>query len=58
VLSRHPYTALLMRQALPVTDDRAGVLARFVAEIDPLDAAALAAALREAADWPGKRAAS
>jgi predicted transcriptional regulator len=48
VLSRQSYTALLMREALAVSDDRAGVLARFVEEIDPEDAAALAAALREA----------
>jgi len=49
VLSRQAYTARLMREALAVSDDRAGVLARFVEEIDPADAAALAAALREAA---------
>ena len=36
-----------MHDALAVSDDRAGVLARFVEEIDPADAAALAAALRE-----------
>jgi predicted transcriptional regulator len=58
VLSRQSYTALLMREALAVSDDRAGVLARFVAEIDPADTAALAAALHEAAEWPGKGAAS
>ena len=52
VLSRQAYTALLMREALAVSDDRAGVLARFVEEIDPEDAAALAAALREAPEWP------
>ena len=49
-LSRQAYTAQLMHEALAVSDDRAGVLARFVEEIDPADAAALAAALREAAD--------
>lgn len=47
-LSRQDYTAQLMHEALAVSDDRAGVLARFVEEIDPADAAALAAALREA----------
>ena len=36
-----------------MSDDRAGVLARFVEEIDPADAAALAAALREATEGPG-----
>ena len=46
-LSRQAYTAQLMHDALAVSDDRAGVLARFVEEIDPADAAALAAALRE-----------
>ncbi|MCE0765995.1 BlaI/MecI/CopY family transcriptional regulator [Pseudonocardia kujensis] len=47
VLSRQAYTARLMHEALAVSDDRAGVLARFVEEIDPQDAAALAAALHE-----------
>ncbi|GAA1277597.1 BlaI/MecI/CopY family transcriptional regulator [Pseudonocardia aurantiaca] len=51
-LSRQSYTAMLMREALAISDDRAGVLARFVEEIDPEDAAALAAALREAAEGP------
>jgi predicted transcriptional regulator len=46
-LTRQAYTAQLMHEALTVSDDRAGVLARFVEEIDPADAAALAAALRE-----------
>jgi predicted transcriptional regulator len=49
-LSRQAYTAQLMHEALAVSDDRAGVLARFVEEIDPDDAAALAAALQEAPD--------
>jgi predicted transcriptional regulator len=49
VLGRQAYTARLMHEALAVSDDRAGVLARFVEEIDPADAAALAAALLEAA---------
>jgi predicted transcriptional regulator len=49
VLGRQAYTARLMHEALAVSDDRAGVLARFVEEIDPGDAAALAAALLEAA---------
>ncbi|MCU1665238.1 MAG: transcriptional regulator, mecI family [Pseudonocardia sp.] len=52
VLSRQSYTALLMREALAISDDRAGVLARFVEEIDPEDAAALAAALRDAPEGP------
>lgn len=47
-LSRQAYTAQLMHEALAVSEDRAGVLARFVEEIDPDDAAALAAALQEA----------
>ena len=55
VLTRQAYTARLMHEALAVSDDRAGVLARFVAEIDPADAAALAAALQEAPeDGPGR----
>jgi predicted transcriptional regulator len=41
-LDRQAYTAMLMREALVVSDDRTGVLARFVEEIDPEDAAALA----------------
>lgn len=49
VLSRQDYTARLMREALAGSDDRAAVLARFVEEIDPVDAAALAAALRDGA---------
>jgi predicted transcriptional regulator len=49
-LSRQAYTAQLMHEALAVSEDRAGVLARFVEEIDPADAEALAAALREAAE--------
>jgi predicted transcriptional regulator len=55
VLTRQAYTARLMREALAVSDDRAGVLAAFVEEIDPADAAALAAALQEAPaqDEPG-----
>jgi predicted transcriptional regulator len=52
VLSRQAYTALLMREALAVSDDRAGVLARFVEEIDPEDAAALTAALHGAPEAP------
>jgi len=51
-LSRQAYTAQLMHDALAVSDDRAGVFARFVEEIDPADAAALAAALREVTDAP------
>jgi predicted transcriptional regulator len=51
-LSRQAYTAQLMHEALAVSDDRAGVLARFVEEIDPDDAAALAAALQEAPNRP------
>ena len=52
-LSRQAYTAQLMHEALAVSDDRAGVLARFVEEIDPEDAAALAAALQEAPERNG-----
>ncbi|MDT7651078.1 MAG: hypothetical protein QOI36_2484, partial [Pseudonocardiales bacterium] len=37
---------------LAVSDDRAGVLARFVEEIDPEDAAALTAALHGAPEAP------
>jgi predicted transcriptional regulator len=48
VLTRQAYTARLMREALAVSDDRAGVLAAFVEEIDAADAAALTAALQEA----------
>ena len=44
-----------MHEALAVSDDRAGVLARFVEEIDPADAEALAAALREVTDGPDAR---
>jgi predicted transcriptional regulator len=58
VLSRQSYTALLMREALAISDDRAGVLARFVEEIDPEDAAALAAALRDAPEGPRPETAS
>ena len=53
-LTREAYTAQLMHEALAISDDRAGVLARFVEEIDPADAAALAAALRDAADPEGQ----
>lgn len=52
-LSREAYTAQLMHEALEVSSDRAGVLARFVEEMDPADAAALAAALEELADEQG-----
>ena len=48
VLDRQAYTARLMREALAVSEDRAGVLARFVEEISPAEATALAAALQEA----------
>ena len=48
VLDRQAYTARLMREALAVSEDRAGVLARFVEEISPAEANALAAALQEA----------
>lgn len=49
-LSREAYTAQLMHDALDVSNDRAGVLARFVEDMDPQDAAALAAALEDLAD--------
>jgi predicted transcriptional regulator len=57
-LSRQSYTAQLMHEALAVSNDRAGVLARFVEEIDADDAAALAAALQEAPERPDPRAES
>jgi predicted transcriptional regulator len=50
VLSRQAYTAQLMRDALAVSEDRSGVLARFVAQIDPEDVAALAAMLGDAGE--------
>jgi predicted transcriptional regulator len=46
-LDRQAYTAMLMREALVISDDRAGVLARFVEEMDPQDAAALADLLQQ-----------
>jgi predicted transcriptional regulator len=54
VLGRQAYTATLMRDALAVSDDRAGVLARFVEEMDPQDAAALADLLRSPGDRPAE----
>jgi predicted transcriptional regulator len=45
-LGREAYTAMLMREALAVSEDRTGVLAQFVEQIDPADAAALADLLR------------
>ena len=57
-LSRQSYTAQLMHEALAVSNDRAGVLARFVEEIDADDAAALAAALQEAPERPDPESAS
>jgi predicted transcriptional regulator len=51
-LDRQAYTALLMREALSVSDDRIGVLARFLEEIDPEDAAALADLLQGSDDRP------
>jgi predicted transcriptional regulator len=54
VLGRQAYTATLMREALAVSDDRAGVLARFVEEMDPQDAAALADLLRSPGDRPAE----
>jgi predicted transcriptional regulator len=55
VLGRQAYTASLMREALAVSDDRTGVLARFVEEMDPQDAAALADLLRSPGDRPDER---
>jgi predicted transcriptional regulator len=52
-LDRQAYTATLMREALVVSDDRAGVLARFVEEMDPEDAAALAHLLHPDGPGPG-----
>ena len=57
-LDRQAYTALLMREALAVSDDRVGVLARFVEEIDPEDAAALADMLLSNGDRPAEDPAS
>src|SRR3954464_8930127 len=51
-LDRQAYTALLMREALAVSDDRVGVLARFVEEMDPEDAAALADMLQTTEERP------
>jgi predicted transcriptional regulator len=51
-LGREAYTAMLMREALSVSGNRTGVLARFVDEIDPEDAAALAELLQNPdAQW-------
>src|SRR3954447_19547294 len=52
VLGRQAYTAQLMRDALAVSEDRSGVLAHFVTQIDPEDAAALAALLGDAGEDP------
>jgi predicted transcriptional regulator len=54
VLGRQAYTAQLMRDALAVSEDRSGVLAHFLAQIDPEDAAALAALLGDAGDAPAQ----
>jgi predicted transcriptional regulator len=55
-VDRQAYTAMLMREALAVSHDRTGVLARFIEQIDPEDAAALADLLqnpdRPAAERP------
>jgi predicted transcriptional regulator len=55
-VGRQAYTAMLMREALAVSDDRTGVLARFVEQINPEDTAALADLLqnpdRPAAEGP------
>jgi len=48
VLTRQSYTAELMNAALATSSDRAGALARFVEQIDPDDAEALATALAQA----------
>ncbi|MCU1615841.1 MAG: CopY family transcriptional regulator [Frankiales bacterium] len=53
-LDRQAYTALLMQEALVVSDDRVGVLARFVEQMDPEDAAALADMLQGAEDRPAE----
>jgi predicted transcriptional regulator len=47
-VSRESYTARLMNDVLATSPDRAGALTRFVEEIDPGDAAALAEALERA----------
>jgi predicted transcriptional regulator len=52
LLGREAYTAMLMREALSVSGNRTGVLARFVDEIDPEDAAALTELLQNPdAQW-------
>jgi predicted transcriptional regulator len=48
IVTRESYTAELMNAALATSSDRAGALARFVEQIDPDDAHALAAALEQA----------
>jgi predicted transcriptional regulator len=53
-LDRQAYTALLMQEALVVSDDRVGVLARFVEQMDPEDAAALADMLQATEDRPAE----
>jgi predicted transcriptional regulator len=57
-LDRQAYTALLMQEALVVSDDRVGVLARFVEQMDPEDAAALADMLQGTEDRPAEGPAS
>jgi predicted transcriptional regulator len=57
-LDRQAYTALLMQEALVVSDDRIGVLARFVEQMDPEDAAALADMLQGTEDRPAEGPAS
>lgn len=47
-VSRLTYTAQLMNDALATSTDRSGALTRFVEQIDPDDAQALARALDEA----------
>lgn len=47
-VSREAYTVQLMNEALDVSSDRAGALARFVEQIDPDDAAALTEVLQNA----------
>jgi predicted transcriptional regulator len=53
-LSRQAHIAQLMRDALAVSEDRSGVLARFVTQIDPEDAAVLAAMLHDAGEDPDR----
>ncbi len=53
--SREEHVAALMREALDTADDRVAALARFVHEVTPAEADALAEALAEAMRRRGKQ---